>query len=185
MSPYDVTGPHWVDHVGEPNRVCHVEVCVFVYACIPACIFALWQGGQKKHNHMYYLSSTLQFSVRVYDIPGTGLVFELMYHFSVSRSTVFLNFCSHCIDYKTICEIKPTLLHMYSYTSTVLRSFAAYLRLSCRTNILWPSDAIWRQGSRSTLDQVMAWCLCWLIITKVQWCSSEGNFAWDITAISH
>ena len=25
---------------------------------------------------------------------------------------------------------------------------------------------------------------CWLIITKVQWCLSEGNFAWDITAIS-
>ena len=61
-------------------------------------------------------------------------------------------------------------------------------------NSLWPSDAIWRQGSKSALVQVMACCLtapshylnqCWLIITKVQWCSSEGNFAWDITAISH
>ena len=59
---------------------------------------------------------------------------------------------------------------------------------------LWPGDAIWRQGSRSTLVQAMAWCLtapshylnqCWLIITKVQLCSSEGNFAWDIIAISH
>ena len=56
-------------------------------------------------------------------------------------------------------------------------------------NSLWPSDAIWRQGFRSTLVQVMACCLtapshylnqCWLIITKVQWCSSKGNFAWDI-----
>ena len=46
-------------------------------------------------------------------------------------------------------------------------------------NSLWPSDAIWRQGSRSTLVQVMASCLtapsqylnqCWLIITKVPWC---------------
>ena len=44
------------------------------------------------------------------------------------------------------------------------------------------------------LVQVMACCLkapshylnqCWLIITKVQWCSSEGNFARDITAISY
>ena len=61
-------------------------------------------------------------------------------------------------------------------------------------NTLWPSDAIWRQGSRSTLVHVMACCLtapshhlnqCWLIITKVQWCSSGGNFAWDVTAISH
>ena len=46
-------------------------------------------------------------------------------------------------------------------------------------NSLWPSDAIWRQGSRSTSVQIMACCLtapshypnqCWLIITKVQWC---------------
>ena len=46
-------------------------------------------------------------------------------------------------------------------------------------NSLWPSDAIWRQWSRSTLMQVMACCLtapshylnqCWLIVTKVAWC---------------
>ena len=45
-------------------------------------------------------------------------------------------------------------------------------------NSLWPSDAIWRQRSRSTLAQVMACWLtapshylnqCWLIITKVLW----------------
>ena len=62
-----------------------------------------------------------------------------------------------------------------------------------RVNSLCSSDAIWQQGSRSTLVQVMACCLtapshylnqCWLIITKAQWCSSEGNFAWDIVAIS-
>ena len=50
-------------------------------------------------------------------------------------------------------------------------------------NSLWPIDAIWRQGSRSTLVQVMAWCLTapshylnqsWLIISKVPWHSSEG-----------
>ena len=61
-------------------------------------------------------------------------------------------------------------------------------------NSLWPRDAIWWQGSTSTLVQVMACCLtapshyliqCWLIITEAHWCSSEGNFAWDITAISH
>ena len=55
-------------------------------------------------------------------------------------------------------------------------------------NSLWPSDTIWRQKSESTLAQVMACCLtapshylnqCWLTITKVQWCSSEGNFASD------
>ena len=45
-------------------------------------------------------------------------------------------------------------------------------------NSLWPSDAIWRQGSGSTLAQVMACCLtapshylnqCWLIISEIQW----------------
>ena len=44
-------------------------------------------------------------------------------------------------------------------------------------NSLWPSDAIWRQRSGSTLAQVMACCLtapsyylnqCWLIISKAQ-----------------
>ena len=63
-----------------------------------------------------------------------------------------------------------------------------------RWNSLWPSDAIWWQGSRSTLIQVMTCCLtapshylnqCWFINTKVQWCLSEDNFAWDVTATSH
>ena len=45
-------------------------------------------------------------------------------------------------------------------------------------NPLWPSDAIWRHRSGSTLAQVMACCLmapshylnqCWLIISEVQW----------------
>ena len=55
---------------------------------------------------------------------------------------------------------------------------------------LWPSDAIWWQGSGSTLVQVMACCLMapshypnqyWLIISEVQWHSPEGNFTRDIT----
>ena len=51
-------------------------------------------------------------------------------------------------------------------------------------NSLQPSDAIWRQRSGSTLAQVMTWCLmtpshygnqCGLIISEVQWHSSESN----------
>ena len=50
-------------------------------------------------------------------------------------------------------------------------------------NLLWPSDAIWRHGTRSTLAQVMACSLtapshylnqCWLIISEVPWHSSQG-----------
>ena len=63
-----------------------------------------------------------------------------------------------------------------------------------RVNSLWPSDAIWRHRSGSTLAQVMACCLtapsdylnqCWLIISKVHWHSSEGNFAKDTSATNH
>ena len=55
----------------------------------------------------------------------------------------------------------------------------------CFFNSLRPSDAIWRQGSRSTLVQVMACCLtapshylnqCWLIISEVQRHSLGRNF---------
>ena len=50
-------------------------------------------------------------------------------------------------------------------------------------NSLWPCDTIRQQGTESTLAQVMACCLkapsnylnlCWLIISKVPWHSSEG-----------
>ena len=46
-------------------------------------------------------------------------------------------------------------------------------------NSLWSSDAIWRQGSRSTLIQVVTATnhylnQCWLTISKVPWHSSEG-----------
>ena len=52
-------------------------------------------------------------------------------------------------------------------------------------NPLWPSDIMWRHRSGSTLPQVISCCLmapsqyrnrCWLVINKVQWHSSKGNF---------
>ena len=61
-------------------------------------------------------------------------------------------------------------------------------------NSLWPSDTIWRHKSGSSLAQVMTSCLtapshylnqCWLLISKVQWHSSQYNFTRDNSAISH
>ena len=58
-------------------------------------------------------------------------------------------------------------------------------------NSLWPSDAIWRHRSWSTLAQVMACCLtapshylnqCWLIINTDQWHLSKGSFTRDTPA---
>ena len=52
-------------------------------------------------------------------------------------------------------------------------------------NSLWPSDAMWRHRSGSTLAQVMACCLtapshylnqCWLMISEVLWHWSDSNF---------
>ena len=62
------------------------------------------------------------------------------------------------------------------------------------SNSLGPSDTIWRQRSGSTLAQAMACCLtapshylnqCWLILSKVQWYSSDGNLIRDTPAINH
>ena len=52
-------------------------------------------------------------------------------------------------------------------------------------NSLWPSDAMWRQRTGSTLAQVTACCLtapshyliqCWLIMNLVLWHPPETNF---------
>ena len=94
-------------------------------------------------------------------------------------------FVIKCGDYrKFICES----VHCFI-------SFTALCPYQNRfVNSLGSNDAIWRQGSGSTLAQVMALCLtapshylnqCWLIIRKVQWYSSEDNFTSDISAIIH
>ena len=59
---------------------------------------------------------------------------------------------------------------------------------------VFPYVAIWWHETWSRLFQVMAWCLMapshylsqfWIIISEVQWHSSEGNFARDTSAINH
>ena len=61
-------------------------------------------------------------------------------------------------------------------------------------NTLFPSDAIWRYRTRSTLVQVVAWCLmapshylkqCWLNIKWGQWHLFKGNSTRIMSATSH
>ena len=59
-------------------------------------------------------------------------------------------------------------------------------------NSLWPSDAIWRHRSGSTLAQVMACCLTapsqyliQLVIGQVQWQAPGGNFTRDTSDINY
>ena len=101
------------------------------------------------------------------------------------ESISFSEFCQ-----KSFITLQWNLIEGYSFTSLVLNNLFYWAQIHVESilsessvdwgqflNSLWPSDAIWRQGSRSTLVQVMACCLtapshylnqCWLIISDVQ-----------------
>ena len=89
-------------------------------------------------------------------------------------------------------------IQYFSFSKMHLKVSSAKWRPFCpgedELTHLWPSDTIWRQRSGSTLAQAMACCLtapshylnqCWLIISKVQWHSSECTSTRDASAISH
>ena len=92
-------------------------------------------------------------------------------------------------------SIQNTKLFIHENASeNIVCEMSAILSRGRLVNSLWLSDAIWRHRSGSTLAQVMACCLtapchrlnqCWLIISKVHWHSSEGNFAKDTSATNH
>ena len=84
------------------------------------------------------------------------------------------------------------------FNSHDLTEIMALIFLCCshssRFNSLWPSDAIWRHRSWSTLVQVMACRLtapnhylnqCCLIVSTDHWRLSEGNITRDAPAINH
>ena len=78
-----------------------------------------------------------------------------------------------------------SLEQVKSFTTNLTPSH--YLNQLCWVNSLRPSDVIRRQGTESTLAQVMACCLmapshylnqCWLIISKVLWHYHQGALSW-------
>ena len=89
------------------------------------------------------------------------------------------------------------LLWVQSFICVLYVIFVLYrycILYDCILNSLWPSGTVWWHRSGSTLAQVMACCLtapshyqnqCWLIISKVQWHSSEGNSTIDTSPINH
>ena len=80
-------------------------------------------------------------------------------------------------------QMHPHRAHQNSEKWSITYEDGQLLRLNVLVqsnllNSLWPSDALWRQRSGSTLAQVMVCCLtasshylnqCWLIISEVQW----------------
>ena len=105
---------------------------------------------------------------------------------------------SHAVEYPThhhraqrtelLPHIKLTSGHHHAediLTQDDLSNVLAIVNLLFKT--LWPSDAMWRRGHGLILAQIMACCLTapshylnqiWLIIGKVQWHSSEGDFVY-------
>ena len=90
-------------------------------------------------------------------------------------------------------KINKNLTRGNAFENVICKTVANMMRPQC-FNSLRPSDAIWRHRSGSTLAQVIACCLtttshylnqCWLIISKVLWHSSEGNFTRDTSATIH
>ena len=106
-------------------------------------------------------------------------------------------------DINHICStLVKSILQMYIYFSWAFccwdknmpGNLGRYHDLMSSINSLWPSDAIGRHRIGSTLVQLMACCLTapshylnqwWLIISKVQWHSSESNFTRDTPVINH
>ena len=95
----------------------------------------------------------------------------------VSKGSTLTRFGRSVTTYKCYCNITIISSRSYNLARTVYP-----------LNSLWPSDAIWRQGSGSILAQVMACCLttpshylnqCWPIICGVlhhsHEVSSTGN----------
>ena len=85
------------------------------------------------------------------------------------------------------------MLSLYKMAATLFQLQHVQI-LSLHINSLWPIYVIWRQGSRSTLGQVMASCLmapshylnqCWLMISEVLWHSPDSNFTENTQDIYH
>ena len=93
------------------------------------------------------------------------------------------------VQCQAITWISPDLLSIWSaktkFSEIGIKIWKHFFQVNAfenKINSLGPSDAIWHWRSWSTLVQVMACCLtapshylnqCWLIISKVQWHSSD------------
>ena len=75
--------------------------------------------------------------------------------------------------------------YIRKYLTFVPNNSKQHVSSQWTVNSLWPIDVIWRQGTRTTLAQVMACCLmapshylnqCWPMISEVMWHSPDSDF---------
>ena len=134
--------------------------------------------SERFYIYIYIYTCTVQFQ--------SGNISQVSTMVSVTQPTTEKN----CILMELIMLylLKCTTKYLWQALN-IGRSFPSFI-----INSLWPSDAIWRQRSWSTLAQVMACCLtapshflnqCWLIISEAQWHSYKGNSTRDASNIYH
>ena len=109
---------------------------------------------------------------------------------------IWVSFWELKVGFMFICCHSSAVFNIILYWTTQLyiwKSVPQFATVGNHLNSLRPSDAIWRHRSGSTLAQVMACCLMepshylnqyWLIITNIQFHSSDGNFTRDTSAIN-
>ena len=107
---------------------------------------------------------------------------------SVSDDHLLVSGMKPNTNYNVVVEARK--MHSYKDIQGKILTFNIFFII----NSLWPSDAIWRHRSGSTLAQVMACCQtaprlylnhCWLIINMFQWQSPKSYFTINTSAINY
>ena len=121
-----------------------------------------------------------------------GLTMQYYHSQSYTNTNVVVYFVSKCVTCNTnvLCLSYWVTVYVCCCVWCKLSQSNIFISFVCMYNIIlykfssfWPSDPVRRQGTESTLAQVMACCLttpshylnqCWLIISEVLWHSLEG-----------
>ena len=123
---------------------------LYVYFRVSRCIELFWD--YHSYNSLWSISSNLPSSTDCFSFDICQF-HELVYLILPKYTVCLLNL--------EVLSLQTVFTHLEWFTEwfMICNSNLVENRLFAAINSLWPSDAIWRQGSRSTLVQVMACCL--------------------------
>ena len=159
-------------YISYALKICYekYQTSLINFGYLSRCVNHVWNGCHFVWTLMCWTSNTRC------EIGCLGCNFQFMFFREL-----------YCLDFNSYNSIGSCFTHSTSFLSI-------YDSVKWCINSLWRNDAIWRHRSRSTLAQVMAWCRqapshylnqCWLISSKVQWHSVEGNLTRDSSPINH
>ena len=150
-----------------------------------------WVKKQKNQKKTAFFSQLIHYTIIEHNLP-----FNEFHIFSISKmqlqTTCILQHGNHwglnvlkATNWNWIINHQWGIHGYHSETPTppVMTNQSMWCLYVSVINSLWPGDAIWWHGTRSTLAQVMACCRmaprhylnqCWLIIVEFPWHSSQG-----------